>query len=385
MITLADKSCIVGIGQTEFTRGTEKSELRLLLEAIGNALDDCGLQGKDIDGIVGPPVAATAEQLAAHLGIADLRYASTVLMGGASPVVALQTAAMAVATGVAECVLVPMGWNGYTDRRISKVGTNVEAIAGSLGSYYIPHGAVSPVQWYAWLATRHMALYGTDEDALAEVALTSRSHAQLNPAALMHGRPLTREQYDASRWISKPFRMFDCCLETDGACAVIICSPARAKDLRKKPVFIAGVAEGHPYPADDFCSREDFFRIGLTEAAPRAFAQAGVRHEDVDFLEIYDCFSFVSLLQLEAMGFCGRGEVGDFVKGGRLRLGGDLPTNTHGGLHSEAHVWGMNHVNEAVKQLRGEATGRQVESARVGVVTGWGDFGDGGLVVLRSE
>ncbi|GAA4340523.1 lipid-transfer protein [Variovorax defluvii] len=385
MNKLSDKSCIVGIGQTEFTRGTAKSELQLLLEATDNALKDCGLEAHQIDGIVGPPVAATAEQLAANLGIRNLKYASTVLMGGASPVVALQTAAMAVATGVAEYVLVPMGWNGFTDRRISKVGTDVKAIAGSLGSYYIPHGAVSPVQWYAWLATRHMAMYGTSEDALAEVALNSRAHAQMNPDALMHGRPLTRDQYDSSRWISKPFRMFDCCLETDGACAAIVCSPERARDLRKKPVFIAGIAEGHPYPADDFCSREDIFRIGLTDAAPGAFADAGIAHQDVDFLEVYDCFTFVALLQLEAMGFCERGEVGQFVKDGRLRLGGAMPMNTHGGLHSEAHVWGMNHINEAVKQLRGECGDRQVSGAKVGVVTGWGDFGDGGLAILRND
>ncbi|QIX53697.1 transporter [Rhodococcus sp. DMU1] len=385
MNALTDKSCIVGIGQTEFIRGTDKSELRLLLEATRNALDDAGLEAHQIDGIVGPPVASTAEQLAANLGIRDLRYASTVLMGGASPVVALQTAAMAVATGVAENVLVPLGWNGYTDRRISKVGTNIEAIAGSLGSYYIPHGAVAPVQWYAWLATRHMAMYGTSEDALAEVALSSRANAQMNPNALMYGRPLSREDYDNSRWISKPFRKFDCCLENDGACAVIVSSPERARDMRKKPVFISGIAEGHPYPADDFSSREDLFKIGLSDAAPRAFEAAGVSHSDIDFLQVYDCFSFVALLQIEAMGFCERGEVGDYVQDGRLRLGGELPMNTHGGLHSEAHIWGMNHINEAVKQLRGEAGLRQVDDAHVGVVTGWGDFGDGGLAVLRND
>lgn len=381
---LTDKSCIVGIGQTDFVRGTDKTELRQLLEATKNALDDCGLRADEIDGIVGPPVASTAEELAANLGIKDLRYASTILMGGASPVVALQTAAMAVATGVAKNVLVPMGWNGYTDRRISKVGTDVQAIAGSLGSYYIPQGAVSPVQWYAWLATRHMAMYGTTQDALAEVALNSRYHAQLNPAALMYGRPLTREQYDESRWISKPFHMFDCCLENDGACAVIVSSPERARDLKKSPVLISGIAEGHPFPADDFCSREDIFRIGLSDAAPRAFEAAGVTHADIDFMQVYDCFSFVALLQIEAMGFCGRGEVGDFVKEGRLRLGGELPMNTHGGLHSEGHIWGMNHVTEAVKQLRGEGGDRQVSNANVGLVTGWGDFGDGGLAVLRN-
>jgi acetyl-CoA acetyltransferase len=388
MYSLKDKACIVGVGETAFTRGSGKSDLALLLEASAKAIADAGLGPRDIDGIIGPPIGGTAEHFAANLGIEDLRYAASVHMGGASAVVALQSAAMAIACGVAQNILIPCGWNGYSSMRISsgeaaRASGPGAALGLTIGSYYLPFGAIAPVNWYAWIATRHMKLYGTPFEAMGTIAVTERRHAQLNPKAYMRGRPLTMDDYMKARWVSYPFRLFDCCLETDAACALVLTAPERAHDRPHPPVYVMGVAEGHPYPADDIPSRPDPFVIGLTFAAPKAFRMAGVTHKDIDFAEIYDCFTYVVMLQIEAMGFCGRGEVKDFVGGGRIEIGGAMPLNTHGGLLSEAHAWGINHIVEATRQLRHECGERQVSDAEIGLVTGWGDFGDGGLAILR--
>ena len=392
-ISLKNEAAIVGVGETKFVRGegSGMTNAKLIMTASVNAIRDAGLELNEIDGFMTPMMGLTAEQFAANLGIENLRYAARVEMGGASSVASLQTAAMAVASGTANYVVIPNGWNGYSGTRAREISDDqaVLPMVDTLNNYYVPFGVIAPPQWYSIIARRHMYVYDWEQEALGAISVAARKHAQLNDKALMRGRPMTMTDYKNSPWIAQPYRLLDCCLETDGASAVVVTTADRARELQKrtghKPVLISGIAEGHPYPADDIINREDLFHIGLTNAAPKAYEMAGIGPEDADFAEIYDCFTFEVLQQLEEAGFCKRGEGPRFIQNGTIELGGKLPVNTHGGLMSEAHVLGMNHVVEATRQLRGEAGERQVPKARVGVVTGWGDFGDGSLAVLTSN
>jgi len=385
---LKDRACIVGIGETPFCRkpGSGLSEMGIQLKAAVAAIEDAGLKAKQIDGIMPFPNVGKAEAFAASLGCSNLRFAATLHMGGAAPVASLRAAALAVTSGAADYVLVPGGWNGYSGARVRETTSqDADSMPGGAiaRDFYMPFGLTAPPQWYALMARRHMHEYGTTQEQLGAVAIAMRKHANLNPAALMHSKPLTMADYLASPMISDPYKLLDCCLETDGAAAFIVTSVERARDLKQKPVYLMGAGAGQPYPADEITNRKEFHQVGLTIAAPEAFRMAGIQHSDVDFAQIYDCFTFEVIQQIEEAGFCKRGEGGAFVENGGIELGGRLPVNTHGGLLSQAHVLGISHVVEAVRQLRGECGARQVANAEIGVVTGWGDFGDGSIAILR--
>jgi len=383
-VTLRDKACLTGIGETAYVRGSTKTALELQMAASLKAIRDAGLDPRQIDGVIPIGiVSGTAEDFIDNFGITDLRFSALVPHGGASPAMALQAAAAAVAAGVCNHVLIAFGRN-VTGAATTKAGARIHTMPQFhyVTEFEYPLGNVAPAQIYAPMARRHMELYGTKIEHFGEVAVAHRQHALLNDNAVMK-KPITLEDHANSRMISDPFRLLDCSLESDGGAACIVSSAERAADLRHRRVFISGVAEGHPDQPGSITQRPDMTSLGIGKAAQRAFQMAGVTHADIDVAEIYDCFTYAVIRQLEDMGFCKKGEGGPFVEGGRLRLGGALPTNTHGGLLSQAHVWGLNHIAELVRQLRGDAGRAQVQNAEVGLVTGYGDLGDGAVAIMR--
>jgi len=383
-MSLKDKACVTGIGETTYMRGSTQTAFELQIESSLKAIADAGLKPTDIDGVIPVGiVSGTADDFIENFGIPDLRFSAVIPHGGASPVMALQCAAAAVASGVCRHVLITFGRN--VSMGSNKAGARIHNMPQFhyVTEFEYPMGAIAPAQLYAPMARRHMELYGTTVKQFGEVAVACREHALLNGNAVMK-KPMTLEDHFNSRMISDPFRLLDCSLESDGGASVIVSASECAGDMAQPKVYIAGVAEGHPDSPGAITQRPDMTSLGIGKAAKRAFAMAGVTHADIDVTEIYDCFTYAVIRQLEDMGFCGKGEGGAFVEGGRLKLGGALPTNTHGGLLSQGHVWGLNHVVELVRQLRGHGGAAQVKGAEVGLVTGYGDMGDGALAIMRK-
>ncbi len=386
-----DKAAVVGIGQTAFTKDSGRSVLSLATEASLKALADAGLGVDDVDGIVRcGDDAVTPYTLAAALGAKHLAYWGDTGPGGVAPCMMMGLAMGAVLSGQAKTVIAFRSLNGRSETRFGtgerRAGAQVVGGGGSYDEFYLPYGLMTAGQTFALMTRRHMLEYGTMPEQLGAVAMTCREHANQTPHAIMHGKPMTLDDYLASRMISSPLRLFDFCLESDGACAVVITTAERAKDLPRTPVLIRAVAGGAPrdhragmmFPV---VTREDMTELGGRQGGETLWRRAGVGPSEMDTAQIYDCFTISVLLQLEAYGFCGKGEAGPFVESGAVRRGGKLPINTGGGHMSEAYVHGMNHIVQAVRQLRGEAD-MQVEGAELCLCTG-GPLPVGSSVVFR--
>jgi acetyl-CoA acetyltransferase len=371
-----DRCAIVGIGETDYSRASGRSDLTLATQAALAAIEDAGLTPADIDGIVRCDMDTVRHNDLAHsLGIRDVTYWSEVGPGGVAPCAMVGQAVGAIVSGQARAVLVFRELNGRSGRRFGLAPPQEPRVGGS-GTYdefFGPYGMLTPGQVFAMMARRHSMEFGTTPEQLAHIPLACRARANANPRAQMHDRRLTLDDYLSARMIAAPLRLFDFCLETDGACAIVVTSAARASDCRRRPVLIRAVAQGSvpdPQPGIQFpvLMRESITELPARAVASTLYRRAGLGPGDVDVAQVYDCFSITVLLQLEDWGFCKKGEGGPFVASGEIDLGGQVPINTGGGHLSEGYIHGMNHVVEGVRQMRGTSTS-QVPGAEVCLVT----------------
>ncbi len=377
---MTHEAFISGVGQTAYTRSSGRTEAALAFEAILAASRDAGIRVEDIDGVITHPFSISPEEIVSGLRLPQLHFNCAIHMGGAGAVASLQHAVLAVESGVASNVLIIRTRNGASGGRINERPSQQPA-QHFRNQLERPYGWNTPAQRYSMICRRYQHEFGLTRAQMGAVALSASRHAQLNPNAQTYGRPLTMEKYLAGRTIADPYTRYDCCLETDGACAILVTTPERAR-ARALNARIRAVGEGRPDSPDDLTNRVDLLKVGRHAAAPLAWERAGLGPADMDAAMIYDCFTFEVIHQLEAAGFVKEGEGGSFCADGHIDIGGSLPVNTHGGLLAEGHLSGLNHVIEAVRQLRGEAGDRQLAEVRNVAVSGWGDLGDGALAVL---
>ena len=366
-MSLRDQAAIAGVGWAGYSKDSGVSTLTLALHAIRAALDDAGLDHAAVDGVathgVGDSTPATV--VAAALGLRDVRFIMDQVGGGGLSATAVGHAAMAVAVGQADAVVVWRALNARSEFRMGGTGRAAPALAEF--QYQVPYGYLAPPQQFAMVARAYLDTGRVNEKVLGTVALTQRAYAQRNPRAMMRA-PITMEDYLASPWVAEPLRRLDCCLESDAAVALVVTSTARAAALRQPAVLVSGFATGAGMTLYN-TGRTTLIPSPARDLAPRLYASAGIGPAEVDVAELYDAFTFLVPLQLEDYGLVPAGEVGPFILDGGTGPGGRLPVNTHGGHLSEGYVHGLNHVAEAVTQLRGSAEDRQVPGAAVALVS----------------
>ncbi|WP_371795790.1 lipid-transfer protein [Streptomyces sp. NBC_01718] len=369
--SLGGRAAIVGIGATEFSKDSGRSELKLAVEAVRAALDDAGLTPADVDGLVTFTMDTSPEiTVAQAAGMGELSFFSRIHYGGGAACATVQQAALAVASGVADVVVCYRAFNERSGRRFGSGVQHREPTAeGTALGWNLPFGLLTPASWVAMAAQRYLHTYNLTPEAFGHVAVTDRRHAARNPAAYFYGKPITLADHAASRWIVEPLRLLDCCQETDGGQAIVVTGAERARDLPRPPAVIVAAAQGAGRAQEQMTS---FYRDGLTGlpemdvVARQLWRTSGLAPADIDVGILYDHFTPFVLMQLEEFGFCGPGEAAGFVADDAL------PLNTHGGQLGEAYLHGMNGIAEAVRQIRGTSVNQIPGAARTLVTAGTG-------------
>lgn len=368
-----DKTAIVGIGYTEFSKNSGRSELQLAAEASKAAIDDCGLKPADIDGMVTFTLDTSDEVYLQHcLGIPELRWTSRSPFGGGGAGATVQLAAAAVTSSVANNVLIYRAFNERSGNRFGQPGFRPAAAPDR--DMHMSYGLLTPAQIYSLWYQRFMRKYGITNEDLGMYTVLARKHAATNPQAWFYERPITLEDHQNSRWICEPIlRLLDCCQESDGGVAIIVSTADRAKDLKQPGVKIVAATQSHIIQGDYLFN---YYRSDLADydepytMANHLWQESGLKPQDMDVAMLYENFSPIVFMHLEAHGFCGEGESMDFIKDGNCELDGSLPLNTNGGLLGEGYIHGMNNIQEGVRQLRGTAANQIVGAEHVFVGSG---------------
>ncbi len=402
-MSLRDRYCIVGVGETEYSRNSGRTTRAMAVDAVRRAMLDAGLGPRDVDGMMSYQSgdSTPSNWVAPDLGI-RLDFYMDVVGGGSSTEALVGLAIGAIEAGMCRTVALFRSMNGYTEFRIGGTGARAAQPVRGLDLANRPFGMTSAGQQFAPTFMRHMYEYGTTSEQVAHVKVAHSKHASQNPKAFRKER-VTVEEVVQSRWVVKPLHLLDCCLETDNATCLIVTSAERARDLRPRPVYIMGVAGRTSKPRLDFhWAHGPITRVAGFYAKDIVFGQAGLGPEDVDVTGSYDAFTFTTMLQLEEFGFCKKGEGGAYVSSGSIELGGQRPNNTSGGHLCEGYTHGMSMVIENVRQLRGTvddycpraADGghtydyspgrcRQVKDAEITMNLGWAMPATGSALILR--
>jgi len=386
--SLGNRAAIAGIGQTEFSKASGRSELQLACESIKAALDDAGLSPAEVDGLTTFTMDSNEEaEVARNLGIEQLSVFARVPYGGGAACAVVMHAAMAVATGVADVVVCYRAFNERSGMRYGGSAMGSGVLPPWL-DWYGPYGLLTPASWVALHARRYMHEYGVTNLDFGRISVVDRRHAATNPHAWFYQRPITLDDHQASRWIVEPvLRLLDCCQESDGGVALVVTTPERARDLRQRPALIAAAAQGAAADGELMTSYYRDEISGLPEmgvVARKLWSESGLTPADIQTAFLYDHFTPFVLVQLEELGFCRRGEAKDFATVENLSLGGRLPINTNGGLLGEAYIHGMNGITEAVRQIRGTSC-NQVDGVEHALVTAGTGVPTSGLILARGS